>query len=258
MRERNAMEFLIVDNLSVRYSGVPVVKDVSFTLEEGRTLGIAGESGCGKSTVARAILGILPRNAQVSGSIMYKGRELVGLREKDFAGLRGREISMVFQDPSAALNPVRKIRHQFYDIFGAGRRDRRAMDGEIVHFLTHAHVPNPGEIMDKYPGALSGGMKQRVVIAMAISKVPRLLIADEPTSALDAGIRLQIIEELMALKERLRFGMIYISHNLAELSKVSDSIMVMKNGRVVEYGSAREIFASPKQEYTRQLIAATE
>ena len=125
------MEFLIVDNLSVRYSGVPVVKDVSFTLEEGRTLGIAGESGCGKSTVARAILGILPRNAQVSGSIRYKGRELVGLREKDFAGLRGREISMVFQDPSAALNPVRKIRHQFYDIFGAGRRDRRAMDGEI-------------------------------------------------------------------------------------------------------------------------------
>jgi ABC-type glutathione transport system ATPase component len=252
------MDFLVVSNLSVFYSGAAVVKDLSFTLREGETLGIAGESGCGKSTVAKAILGILPRNAHVSGSIRYKGRELVGLREREFAKLRGREISMVFQDPSAALNPVRKIRHQFYDIFGAGRKDRNAADAEVVHFLTHAHIKNPEEIMDRYPTALSGGMKQRVVIAMAISKMPRLLIADEPTSALDAGIRLQIIEELQALNERLGFGMIYISHNLAELSKVSDSIMVMKNGSVIEHRSTRELFAAPKEEYTRQLIAATE
>lgn len=258
MMTEKTMDFLEIKNLNVDYSGTTVVKDVSFTLGEGETLGIAGESGCGKSTISKAILSILPSNARVSGSIKYKGQELVGLGERGVAALRGKEISMVFQDPSAALNPVRKIRHQFYDIFGTRRSGRQAADDEITHFLSHAHLPEPETMLDRYPTELSGGMKQRIVIAMAICKMPRLLIADEPTSALDAGIRVQIIDELISLKKRLGFGMIYISHNLAELSKVSDSIMVMKNGCVIEYGKTRELFSAPKQDYTRELMAATE
>ena len=250
------MALLELKNLHVEYQGAAAVKDVSFTLGEGETLGIAGESGCGKSTVARAILGILPEYASARGSVRYCGRELLGLSEREYAPLRGSELSMVFQDPSAALNPVRKIRHQFYDIFGTRRADRKSADSEIIHFLTHAHLPEPETIPERYPSELSGGMKQRVVIAMAICKVPKLLIADEPTSALDAEVRLQIIDELTALKERLGFGMVYISHNLAELSRVSDSIMVMKNGSVIEHRASRELFASPQQEYTRELIAA--
>ncbi len=250
------MGFLEIKNLSVAYSRNIVVQNLSFSLEEGETLGIAGESGCGKSTVAKAILGILPESAKVTGSVRYRDKELVGMAEKEYERLRGCEISMVFQDPSAALNPVRKIRHQFYDIFGTGRRGRKAADEEIIHFLTHARIAAPETMLDKYPSQLSGGMKQRVVIAMAISKKPRLIIADEPTSALDAEIRLQIIDELMALKSRLGFGMIYISHNLAELSKTADSIIIMKNGAEVERGKTAELFSNPGEPYTRELISA--
>ncbi len=250
------MGFLEINNLSVAYLQTAVVKNISFSLAEGETLGIAGESGCGKSTVAKAILGILPKSAKVTGSIKYREKELVGMPEKGFEALRGSEISMVFQDPSAALNPVRKIKHQFYDIFGTRHRERKAADSEIVHFLTHAHIASPDNMLDSYPSQLSGGMKQRVVIAMAISKMPRLIIADEPTSALDAEIRLQIIEELMGLKERLGFGMIYISHNLAELKKTADSIIIMKNGVVVEHAKTAELFSAPKESYTHELISA--
>ncbi len=250
------MGFLEIKDLSISYSQTAVVRNISFSLDEGETLGIAGESGCGKSTVAKAILGILPESAKVEGSIKYRGKELVGMTEKEFERLRGSEISMVFQDPSTALNPVRKIKHQFYDIFGTNRRGRKAADGEIIHFLTHAHITDPKSMLDSYPSQLSGGMKQRVVIAMAISKEPRLIIADEPTSALDAEIRLQIIDELVSLKERLGFGMIYISHNLAELSKTADSIIIMKSGMVVEQGKTAELFSNPRAPYTRELIAA--
>lgn len=178
------------------------------------------------------------------------------MSEKGFSRLRGSEISMVFQDPSATLNPVRKIRHQFYDIFNTKRFKRAEADREIIHFLNHVHLENPEQLLDKYPPELSGGMKQRIVIAMAICKQPELLIADEPTSALDASVRLQIIEEIMSLKSRLGFAMIYISHNLAELGKVSDKIMVMKDGAVLEYGRADRLFSAPEHPYTKELLAA--
>lgn len=252
------MSLLELNNVSVSYSGITVARNVSFSLEKGETLGIAGESGCGKSTLAKAILGILLKSAELTGSIKFCDKELVGMTEKEFSALRGNEISMVFQDPSAALNPIRKIKHQFYDIFGTHRSDRRLADEEIVHFLDHVHLPAPEKILDRYPTQLSGGMKQRIVIAMAICKMPQLLIADEPTSALDAEVRLQIIDEIVSLKERLGFGMIYISHNLAELSKVADKIMVMKNGSIIEYRKAAELFASPEQSYTKELLAAAD
>lgn len=252
------MGFFEVENVCISYAGTEVIHNVSFSLSKGETLGIAGESGCGKSTLAKAILGILPSSAKISGSIKYCGIELAGMPEKSFCTLRGKEISMVFQDPSAALNPVRKIRNQFYDILGSGISRRKPADDEIIRLLNLVRLPFPETLLDKYPSQLSGGMKQRVVIAMAVCKSPRLLIADEPTSALDAEVRLQIIDELIALKERLGFGMIYISHNLAELSKVADSIMVMKSGNVVEYSKTAELFALPRHQYTKELISAAE
>ena len=252
------MSFLEFSGVNISYAGLEVVHDISFSLKKGSVLGVAGESGCGKSTLAKAILGILPENAEASGTLKFCGRDLIGMSEKEFTSLRGREISMVFQDPSAALNPVRKIKHQFYDIFGTPRAKHKEANEEIIHFLNHVHLDRPETILDRYPSQLSGGMKQRVVLAMAICNMPQLLIADEPTSALDAEIRLQIVEEIMSLKERLGFGMIYISHNLAELSKVADSILVMKDGSIVEYRKTAELFANPQQEYTKELIAAAE
>ncbi len=250
------MNLLELKNVSVLYSDCKVVNDVSLSLETGETLGIAGASGCGKSTLAKAILGILPESASVSGSIKYCGQEIVGMTEKEFFKLRGSEISMVFQDPDATLNPVRKIKHQFYDIFNTHRFERAKAEKDIIHFLNHVHLENPQQLLDKYPPELSGGMKQRIVIAMAICKQPELLIADEPTSALDASIRLQIIDEIISLKKRLGFSMVYISHNLAELGKVSDKIMVMKDGIMVEYGKADRLFSAPVHPYTKELLAA--
>lgn len=252
------MPYLELKNVCISYSGSAVINDISFSLQKGETIGIAGESGCGKSTLAKAVLGILPKNADITGSIKYCGKELIGMPEKEFAKLRGGGISMVFQDPSAALNPVRKIKHQFYDIFGTRRSARKSADEKIIHFLRLVHLQAPETILNRYPAQLSGGMKQRIVIAMAICKAPQLLITDEPTSALDAEIRLQIIEELMSLKKHLGFGMIYISHNLAELSKVADSILVMKNGSLIECQKTAELFANPRQTYTKELIAAAE
>lgn len=250
------MGFLEITHLSVSYAQTEVVSEVMCSLAEGETLGIAGESGCGKSTLARAILGILPKNARVSGSIKYRNQELVRLAERDFEALRGGEISMIFQNPSAALNPVRKLKHQFYDILGTRRLERKAADAEIIRLLSLVHLPEPEAMLERYPNQLSGGMKQRAVIAMAISKSPNLLIADEPTSALDAEIRLQIINELTALQKQLGFGMIFISHNLAELSRTADSVMIMKDGALVEYGRTAKLLSEPSAPYTRELIAA--
>ncbi len=252
------MALLEVKNLTVKYSGCPVIEDVCFSLNEGEVLGIAGESGCGKTTILKAVLGILPQSAKVTGSVQFRGSELIGMRERAFAPLRGNALSMVFQDPSAALNPIRKIKHQFYDIIGTRGTKRRTADDDIIRLLSQVHLPEPEALLDRYPSQLSGGMKQRVVIAMSICKSPCLLMADEPTSALDTEIRLQIIDELIALQKYLGFAMIYISHNLAELSKVADSIIIMKSGAILEHRKTAELFAGPEHDYTRELIKAAE
>lgn len=249
---------LQIEELQIAYriedASAEAVRGVSFSAAHGRVLGIAGESGCGKSSVARAILGILPPTAIVSGRIMYGGRNLLAMKRRELDTVRGSEISMVFQDPSAALNPERKIKRQLYDILGGG--GRREMDSRIKEMLAAAKLTDTDRIMNSYPGQLSGGMRQRVAIAAALIKNPRIVIADEPTSALDAAIRVGIIEQLTELRERKGLTMIYISHNLAELKKICDDIIIMRDGLIIERGLAGEVFKNPRHEYTKHLIEA--
>jgi len=229
---------------------------LNLRLERGRALGIAGESGSGKTTAVRALLGILPPHAQISGEILYEGRDVLTLPRRERAALYGREISMVFQDPGVALNPVRKIRRQFADILSGTVSGRRALHEKIERALTAVHLPEPRRVMEQYPYQLSGGMKQRVALAAALCLRPNLLVADEPTTSLDAMVRKQIIEELVALKEGCGLSLLYISHDLAELAMVCDDIVILKAGKVVESGSKDEVLNTPRDPYTKALIAA--
>ena len=252
------------------------VHDLNMSLEAGKVLGLAGESGCGKSTIAKALLGILPAYASIKGEILYKGRNILTMPRRERDLLRGREISMIFQDPNAALNPIRKIHRQFYDILqtsekgfkkgsekgsengseNSSEKGKSALNRRIEKELSAVHLPEPGMIMEKYPPQLSSGMKQRVVIAAAICKRPQLLIADEPTSALDASVRPRIIDEIARIKRENNLTILYISHDLAELERICDYIMVMQSGKVIEYGSAEQIINRPEEEYTKTLIEA--
>jgi len=247
-------------NVTISYDlaleGGGVVRDFNMRLEPGKILGIAGESGCGKSTIAKALLDLLPHYASITGEILYEGRNMLTLPRSERSRLRGSEISMIFQDPSTALNPIRKIRRQFYDILKGHENGKRALDKRIEKELNALHLPEPKRIMGQYPPELSGGMKQRVVIAAAMCKRPRLLIADEPTSALDASVKPRIIEEIIRLKREHNLTMIYISHNLAELEQLCDDIMIMRDGCLVEYGCTEQIINMPKEEYTKALIEA--
>jgi|LGVE01.1.fsa_nt_gb ABC-type dipeptide/oligopeptide/nickel transport system ATPase component len=254
------MNILDVRNLSIDYTinttTDTAVNKVNFKLKAGQVLGIAGTSGSGKSTIAKGILRILPENAEASGEIIYNEKNLLNLREKEFAKIRGCEISMIFQDPSTALNPVRTIKRQFYDILRGISKNKRVLDELIVEKLEKVHLKNPKQVMEKYPHELSGGMKQRIVIAAAMALSPKILIADEPTSAIDAAIKKQIIFELKDLKTSENLSMIYISHNLAELKTICDEIIVMKNGEIIEHNCTEKLFSNPQEAYTIKLLEA--
>jgi len=261
-------------DVTITYSSLSeedaAVYGLNLRLEEGEVLGIAGESGSGKSTIAKALLDILPPYASVSGEILYNGDDILKMRRHERDALRGREISKIFQDPAMALNPIRKIRRQFYDILRSSEgsrsygatllpwmwREKRAMDARIEKELRDVHLPDPKRVMEQYPQQLSGGMKQRVVIAAAICNRPRLLIADEPTSSLDASVRPLIIDEIKRVKDENNLAVLYISHNLAELERICDNIMILKDGHVIEYGSTESILKCPAEEYTKALIEA--
>lgn len=243
-------------DVTVRYPGggdTPAVSGVSLSLGEGGALGIAGESGCGKSTLAKAILGILPPGTALEGSILYRGSEIARAPERDMRPLRGGEISMVFQDPSAALNPVRRIKRQFYDILGGGGKEA---DARIEEALADVRLPEPRGVMEQVPAQLSGGMKQRVVIAAAMLKGPRLLIADEPTSAVDAAVRAQILEEFLRLRERTGVALLTISHDISELAQVCDELLIMRGGVILERGPCDALLSRPEHPYTRLLLEA--
>jgi ABC-type dipeptide/oligopeptide/nickel transport system ATPase component len=232
------------------------IYNLNMKVEAGTVFGIAGESGCGKSTIAKALLDLLPPYASVTGEMLFDNRNILATARRERDALRGREISMIFQDPATALNPIRKIRRQFYDILCNSEKSKAALDKRIEEELSAVHLPEPKRVMNQYPPQLSGGMKQRVVIAAAICNRPRLLIADEPTSALDASVRLRIIDEIARIKHEHNLTLLYISHNLAELERICDSIMVMKDGCVIEQGSTEQIIHNPKKQYTRSLIQA--
>ena len=235
---------------------VRAVEDVSLTVAAGQTLGIVGESGCGKTVLVRSILGLLPRRTAVrSGSIRFAGRELSSLSDSELTTIRGREIAMIFQDPMAALNPVMTVGRQIVEVLqqhmGLGRRDARE---RAVDLLQQVGIPAPAQRYHEYPHQLSGGMCQRAMIAIAIACEPRLLLADEPTTALDVTIQAQVLDLLQDLRETRGMAMILVTHDLGVVAGHVDEIAVMYAGQVVELAPAHELFYATRHPYTRALL----
>ncbi len=235
---------------------VEAVRGVSFDVPEHTTVALVGESGSGKSVTAMSILNLLPDNAERTGTITFRGRDLLAARLSDLQALRGKEIACVFQDPMSSLNPVFTVGQQICEplIKHLGLGSRAAMK-RAEELLAEVGMPEPKRRLAVYPHQLSGGQQQRVMIAMAISCEPKLLIADEPTTALDVTIQRQILELLAKLKEQHRMSMLFISHDLGVVGEISDHVVVMRNGIVREQGPVADIFAAPKDAYTQALLA---
>ncbi len=252
---------LSVENLRVSYltreGKVPAVDGVSFKLSKGETYGILGESGCGKTTLASSLLRILPDNGVVeSGAVIFKNKNILSLTEQEMQKLRWAEISMVFQAAMNALNPVYTVEYQIAEAMHAHKKklSRENVESKIIELFKMTGLSS--DVMKKYPHQLSGGMKQRAVIAMALSCGPDLILADEPTTALDVIVQDKILRNLKTIQEKLDTAMIYISHDVSMLAEVSDRLAVMYAGKIVEEAPASEIFNFPLHPYTLGLISA--
>ncbi|MHC1762291.1 MAG: ABC transporter ATP-binding protein [Negativicutes bacterium] len=236
-----------------------VVDDVSFVVREGETLGIVGESGCGKSVTALSILRLLPHaiGSIAGGEILYKGGDLAKKSNKEMCAIRGAEIAMIFQDSMTSLNPVLTIGKQLEETISVHNRlSGEEIKKKALDMLTKVGISSPEQRLNEFPHQLSGGMRQRVMIAMALSCNPSLLIADEPTTALDVTIQAQIIKLMVELKRSIHTAIILITHDMGVVAEMADHIMVMYAGKVMEYGAARQIFKNPLHPYTRGLLAS--
>ena len=237
---------------------VKAVNGVSFNLDRGKVLGIVGESGSGKSVTAYSIMQILEKTGKiVSGSIKVDGKELVGISEKEMKNVRGNKISIIFQDPMTSLNPTYTIGHQLMEaiLLHTNRNKHQAYD-RAVEMLKLVNVNEPEKRMKQYPFEFSGGMRQRVMIAMALACEPDILIADEPTTALDVTIQKQVLKLLADLKKDMNAGVLFITHDLGVVAEIADRIVVLYAGRKVEEGSAKQIFSNPQHPYTVGLMKA--
>ena len=247
---------LRVENVTVCYNGTPVVTDISFDLNEGEILGVVGESGSGKSTLIRAAMGLLGSAGMVTrGDILYRGENLTDMSEKQLCSLRGQEISMVFQDCKAALCPVRTVGAQIHEAMCAHRRvNRRQSDAVAAEIMRKIGLEDVKRILNSYPFELSGGMNQRVGICMAMLLRPKLLLADEPTSALDVTVQKQVVEELMLMRREYGTAIILVTHNIGVVRRMADRILVLKDGKMMDYGERDRVLDAPEGEYTQQLM----
>jgi peptide/nickel transport system ATP-binding protein len=257
-----ADQLLEVKNLSVRFATedgiVRAVEDVSFKLERGKVLGIVGESGSGKSVTAMSIMGLTRGvNARFDGEVLYKGVDLLHVSDRDMQDYRGNEIGMIFQDPMTSLNPVYRIGDQIIEAIQSHEKvDKRTARARTIELLRQVGIPNPDVRVDDYPHQFSGGMRQRAMIAMALSCNPSILIADEPTTALDVTIQAQIVELVGRLKDEFDSAVIFITHDLGVIAEIADEIIVMYAGRVVEHGTKRDLFYDPQMPYTWGLLGS--
>jgi oligopeptide/dipeptide ABC transporter ATP-binding protein len=238
---------------------VKAVDGVSFTVEAGKTLGIVGESGCGKSVTALSIMGLIPKPPAriVEGTVTFQGRELTTLSERDLEDIRGREMAMIFQDPMTSLNPTLRIRTQITEVldrhFGYSKEDARK---RAVELLEEVQIPRAAQRLDDYPHRFSGGMRQRVMIAIALACNPKLLIADEPTTALDVTVQAEILDLLEGLRREHEMGMIIITHDMGVVAETADDVSVMYAGQIVEHAPTQELFDHPEHPYTEALLGA--
>lgn len=232
------------------------VDDVSLTLKKDEILAIVGESGSGKSTLATSIIGLHnPLNTKVTGDILYSDLNLVGLNEPIYNRLRGNDIGMIFQDPLAALNPLMRIGDQIAEtLVYHTKLDKEERDKRVLELLDQVGIPNPERTFRQYPHELSGGMRQRIVIAIAIACKPPIIIADEPTTALDVTIQAQILDLLRSIQHETHSGIILITHDLGVVAETADRVAVMYAGQIVESGSVEDVFAHPTHPYTRSLL----
>lgn len=251
-------DLLDIRHLCVCYPcGKEVLRDISLHMQEGEILCVIGESGCGKSTLVNAILR-LPGRVRISGGeILYRGRDLQNLTEREMRSVRGTGLGVVFQEPGASLDPIRKIRVQFYEAMRAHERiSGKASAERAEKILRRMEFKNPRRVLESCPAQLSGGMNQRAAIALAMALKPDILLADEPTSALDVTVQAQIVKELMRLRDEFGTCIVMITHNMGVVAKMADKVAVMYAGRVVEYGYRDSVLRAPSHPYTRALIKA--
>lgn len=258
-----AKKLLEVNNLKINfktYAGiVHAVRGVNFELYEGETLAIVGESGSGKSVTSNALMKLIPQPPGIyaDGQILFDGRDLIPLTEKEMTKVRGNDIAMIFQDPMTALNPTMKVGRQITEVILKHKKvSRHEAKNRAIELLTQVGIPMPEKRFNQYPHEFSGGMRQRVVIAIALAADPKLLIADEPTTALDVTIQAQILELMKDIQKKRNTSIIFITHDLGVVANVADRVAVMYAGQIVEYGTVNEIFYNPKHPYTWGLLGS--
>lgn len=257
-------KILEVNNLRVHfktYAGiVQAVRGVNFELYEGETLAIVGESGSGKSVTSNALMKLIPQPPGIyaGGEIIFNGRDIIPLSEKEMLSVRGNEIAMIFQDPMTALNPTMRIGKQIMEVLLKHKKvnSKEAAKARSIELLNQVGIPFPEKRFKAYPHELSGGMRQRVVIAIALAANPKLLIADEPTTALDVTIQAQILELMKEIQKNSNTSIIFITHDLGVVANVADRVAVMYAGQIVEYGTVEDIFYNPKHPYTWGLLGS--
>ena len=258
---KNSENILEVENLRVEFpykrQNLKAVNGVSFHMKRGETLGFVGESVCGKSTTAKAVMRLLAETAQIpEGSITYMDKDVLALNKEELRKIRGKEIGMIFQDPMTALNPVLTIREQIYEQFIGRKMSKKEKEAEAIRMLEYVGIPDPEARIKEYVYQFSGGMRQRAMIAIALAGKPKLLIADEPTTALDVTIQDQVIKLLNRLKKEMGMSVLLITHDLGVISQMCDNVAVMYAGYIVEYTDTMTLFASPRHPYTCGLIEA--
>ena len=250
---------LEIKDLTIQYGDkLPVVENFSLSLKKGEIIAIVGESGSGKSTVLSSILGLLPNGGKIiSGDIIYNGESMLNKSLNQWRELRGTEITMISQDSGGTLNPIRKIGKQFVEYIQTHSKiSTKEAEEKAKDMFSKVNLPDPEIIMKSYPHQLSGGMKQRVGIAMALTFHPKIILADEPTSALDVITQAQIVKEIMDLRKKFDTSIIMVTHNLGVAAYISDKIIVMQNGKIVDAGNKNEVIENPKSDYTKKLLAA--
>ena len=251
-------EILKVKDLSVSNKDVEILKNISFQIKKGEILGIVGESGCGKSTLIRALIQMMNKSEEIiSGEILFNERNLLSLDSKQIRKLRGNNLAVIFQNPGATLNPIRKIGKQFVQTMQSHMNiNKNEALEKAANMLEKVNLKDSKCILNSYPFELSGGMKQRVTIALAMILEPEILIADEPTSALDVTVQAQVVKEMMSLRDNFQTSIIIVTHSMSVISQMVDKVAVMYSGNIVEYGDKEDILRNPKHPYTKALIDA--